>query len=233
VKVVKTTKSIFERQILESVIIQQERHHNLLNRHAEYNRCDVPRLTTKIGDSHYKKWEEETEKEKEKEEELEEKIRKMRKERNKTWRNPKNLKETAGKRQKVDEEEYRERREEWGRPKGSERGETRVRKTESREAERSEPMRKKMKQTTIKFTTMTEQPTERSSERHRYEEFGEQGPWELVDWEGKMQRHMEEMREEDKDREERKERASNFGKELEADENVHLIHQGEQQELER
>ena len=75
-----------------------------------------------------------------------------------------------------------------------------------------QPMRKKMKQTKIKFTTKTEQPTERSSERHRYEEFGEQDPWELVDWEGKMQGHREEMREEVKDREERKERASNLEK---------------------
>ena len=53
------------------------------------------------------------------------------------------------------------------------RGEKRDRKTESRESERSEPMRKKIKQTTIKFTTKTDQPTDRSSERHRYEEFGE------------------------------------------------------------
>ena len=58
VKVVKTTKSSFERQILESVVIQKERHHHLLlNSRADYNRCAVPRLTTKIGESQYKKWE--------------------------------------------------------------------------------------------------------------------------------------------------------------------------------
>ena len=69
-----------------------------------------------------------------------------------------------------------------------------------------------MKQTTIKFTTKTDQPTERSTERHRYEEFVEQDPWELIDWERKMQQQRDEMREEEKDREERKERASNLEK---------------------
>ena len=194
---------------MESVIIQQERHHHLLNSRAEYNRCAVPRLTTKIGDFHYKKWEEETEKEKEKEEELEEKIRKMRKERNKTRRNPKNIKEPAGKRQKMDETEYKERREEWGRPIINEKGEKRDR---MMEPERSEPMRKKLKQTKINFTDKTYQPTERVSERHSYKEFGEQDSWELIDWEGKMQQYREEMREEEKYREERKEKANNLEK---------------------
>ena len=57
----------------------------------------------------------------------------MRKERNKTRRNPKNLKEPKGKRQKVDEEEYRERRDEWGRPKGSERRKERQKDREQRD----------------------------------------------------------------------------------------------------
>jgi hypothetical protein len=212
VKVVKKTKSSFERQIQESVFREQERQHSLLNSRAEYNLCAVPRLTTKIGDSNYNKWEEKTEKEREKEDKLEEKIRKMRKERNKTKRNPKNLKEPAGKRQTVDAEEYRERREEWGRPKDCERGEKRDRMPESSETERSEPMRKKMKHATIKFTTKTDQPTERSTERHRYEEFVEQDPCELLDCERKMQQHRDEMREEEKYRDQKKERASNLEK---------------------
>ena len=55
IKVLSYTQSRFERQILESVIIQQERLHHLLNSKAEYNRSAVPRLTTKIGEKQYKK----------------------------------------------------------------------------------------------------------------------------------------------------------------------------------
>ena len=44
-KVLSYCNSSFERQILESVKIQQERGHNLLNSKAEYNRSAVPRLT--------------------------------------------------------------------------------------------------------------------------------------------------------------------------------------------
>ena len=73
------TRSSFERQVLESVIIQKERHHHLLNSRSEFNRCAIPRLSTKIGD--YKKYEKEIEIEREKDEQLEEKIRNMRKER--------------------------------------------------------------------------------------------------------------------------------------------------------
>ena len=79
VKVIQFTRSSFERQVLESVIIQKERHHHLLNSRSEFNRCAIPRLSTKIGD--YKKYEKEIEIEREKDEQLEEKIRNMRKER--------------------------------------------------------------------------------------------------------------------------------------------------------
>ena len=43
-KVVKYTRSAFERQILESVIIQEKREsNNILNSKSEYNRCSLPR----------------------------------------------------------------------------------------------------------------------------------------------------------------------------------------------
>ena len=57
IRVVKYTRSPFERQILESVKIQQERkEHFLLNSRAEYNRCAIPRVSSKIGESDYKRW---------------------------------------------------------------------------------------------------------------------------------------------------------------------------------
>ena len=52
IRVVKFTRSSFERQILESVVIQQERtKHHLLNSRAEYNRCAVP-----SAQAHNKDW---------------------------------------------------------------------------------------------------------------------------------------------------------------------------------
>ena len=109
VRVLSYCKSSFERQIMESVIIQRERHHNLLNSKAEYNRSAVPRLTTKIGEKQYKKWEKEAEKDMEKNEQLEEKIRQMRKMRNKTRRNPTPKDVPASKRRKITQDRYQER----------------------------------------------------------------------------------------------------------------------------
>ena len=51
VKVLKYTRTSFERQILESVIIQEEKSKsNLLNSKSEFNRCAVPRLASKLGE---------------------------------------------------------------------------------------------------------------------------------------------------------------------------------------
>jgi hypothetical protein len=50
IKITKTAKTSFERQIFESVEIQENRHHHLLNSRSEYNRCAVPRLMCKLGD---------------------------------------------------------------------------------------------------------------------------------------------------------------------------------------
>ena len=44
-RIVKSTRSVFEHQILESVTIQKKRNHHIMNNKAEYNRCALPRLT--------------------------------------------------------------------------------------------------------------------------------------------------------------------------------------------
>ena len=55
-KVVSYTRSPLERQVLESVKIQEERKRNLiLNSKAEYSRCTLPRLTSKMGEKEYDK----------------------------------------------------------------------------------------------------------------------------------------------------------------------------------
>ena len=80
VKVLQYTKSAFERQILESVIIEDERSKsNILNSKQEYNRCAIPRLATKLGDKLVGVSEEESRLDRKKEEKLEEEIRKLRK----------------------------------------------------------------------------------------------------------------------------------------------------------
>ena len=79
-----TAKSAFERQIMESVLIQQESSkHNILNSKSEYNRCALPRLTTKLGEEEFESWRKDQIEEKKKEEDLERRIRLLRKERNK------------------------------------------------------------------------------------------------------------------------------------------------------
>ena len=117
-KVLKYTQTSFERQIRESVIIQSERtKHNILNSRSEYNRCSLPRLCTQIGDEAYEQYGKEIDKEKLEEERIENKIRNLRKERNKARMHPTREQGPAKKRRKVHENEYINIKEIWGEPK--------------------------------------------------------------------------------------------------------------------
>ena len=116
-KVIKYTQTSFERQIRESVIIQSERtKHNILNSRSEYNRCSLPRLCTQIGDEAYEQYGKEIDKEKLEEERIENKIRNLRKERNKARMHPTREQGPAKKRRKVHENEYINIKEIWGEP---------------------------------------------------------------------------------------------------------------------
>ena len=80
-RIIKYTRSAFERQILESVKIQEERKTSrILNSKAEYNRCAIPRLSSNLGGKTVGDAERMERDEMRKEEELEDQIRKMRKE---------------------------------------------------------------------------------------------------------------------------------------------------------
>ena len=103
-KIIQHTRSSFERQLLESVCIQQNRHHNILNSRSEYNRCSIPRLSTKLGDQDFKKYEKEMQQEVEKEERLGQIIRDMRKARNKRRKPRSQNTEPAQKRRKTGSE---------------------------------------------------------------------------------------------------------------------------------
>ena len=74
------TKTAFERQVLESVMIQESRGHNLLNSKSEFNRCSIPRITLKMGDSEIPVIDKRAALEIEKEEGIMAKIRDLRKE---------------------------------------------------------------------------------------------------------------------------------------------------------
>ena len=64
-------------------MIQQSRHHHLLNSRSEYNRCALPRMMCKLGDKNFKENEKEISRDMEKEEIQVAKIRDLIKERNK------------------------------------------------------------------------------------------------------------------------------------------------------
>ena len=56
-RILKAHKTAFNRQISESVEIQnQKQDHHILNSKNEYNRCALPRLTAKIGEEVLKGW---------------------------------------------------------------------------------------------------------------------------------------------------------------------------------
>ena len=78
-RLVRTHKTAFNRQISESVEIRtQKKEHLILNSKSEYNRCALPRLTAKVGEESYGKLEKGKREEKEAEKELEQKIRAIR-----------------------------------------------------------------------------------------------------------------------------------------------------------
>ena len=73
----KQTRSAFNREIGESVVIQSNKDHHLLNSKSEFNRCALPRLTAKLGEVTLASLEKEKKEEKEKEDELRRKIRNL------------------------------------------------------------------------------------------------------------------------------------------------------------
>ena len=90
-KAVRFHRSPFERNIFESVLIQNNRtKHHLLNSKSEFNRCAIPRLGLKMGENEFKEKRQELKDEAENERQLEERIQRLRKNINKhrheTWR---------------------------------------------------------------------------------------------------------------------------------------------------
>ena len=113
-RVIKFTKTSFERQILEAVVIEQEnKKNNILNSRTEYNRSSLPRLTTKLGDSEHQNWQKEITKDKKRNAVIDDKIRALRKERNKARLLPSKEAPPAKKRKTEDGISIRQ---VWGKP---------------------------------------------------------------------------------------------------------------------
>ena len=88
-----------------------------MNSRSEYNRCSLPRLTTQLGESEYKKYSDELAEEKKQDEILEAKIRELRKLRNKARLAPQKREQQNTKRRKINENnEYVTLQEIWGHP---------------------------------------------------------------------------------------------------------------------
>ena len=86
-KIIKTARTAFERQISESVEIQKKKKNNyILNSKSEYNRCALPRLTAKIGNYTLDELEKRKKEEKQREKEISEKVRNMKMKQSKTRR---------------------------------------------------------------------------------------------------------------------------------------------------
>ena len=117
--IVKPARTAFNRQVCESVQIQENAaKHEIVNSKSEYNNCTLPRLVTRNGDpdKDFKEYEKEQKVRKEKDDKIEEEIRNLRKSRNKArMRTEKG--QPAQKRRKMEEENYISIRETWGQPK--------------------------------------------------------------------------------------------------------------------
>ena len=74
-KILKATRSAYETQVLESVTIQKERRHHLMNNKAERNSCALPRLKAKVGEVDLEKWRDEDKEEMIRKASIEEKLR--------------------------------------------------------------------------------------------------------------------------------------------------------------
>ena len=143
IRILKFTRSSFERQILESVQIQEQRKdHHILNSRSEYNRCAVPRMATKIGDKDSDQASREKKEDERKKNEIEEKIRKIRKEKNCERMTEPNK---TNKRRKLDNNEFEVINETWGRPDKKENGDKRQENPEKK----SEPPVKRLRQMKI------------------------------------------------------------------------------------
>ena len=93
-RIVRTHRSSFERQIFEGIRIQKEsKEHEILNSKMEYNRCALPRLVVKVGEGCGKGKDKQKREEERKEAEIEQKIVELKKQNENIRKEQRNKKE--------------------------------------------------------------------------------------------------------------------------------------------
>ena len=187
-------RSAFERQISEAVTIQQVASEKpVLNSRSEWNQSALPCLVTRLGnkEDELKQIEKELKEEKRIDDEIEEKIRTLRKAKNKTRLVTE--KNTSNKRQKLDNTEYVSLRDTWGPPPTSAPVKNKNRLEEEENIRNNKKMRTEITLTNIRRIE------DRVIEGETITEF----EIEEVDWEMRLQEHRDRL---EKERLERKQR---------------------------
>ena len=106
-KMIRQARTAFDRQLAESVEIQNNTKHNILNSKSEYDRCALPRLTSKLGEISMDEIEKEKREEKDRERKLLAQIREIKVQRSMNRREiPRNRKQPVKKRRKIGEEKH-------------------------------------------------------------------------------------------------------------------------------
>ena len=185
-------RSAFERQITEAVTIMKEsRKHDILNSKAEWSQCSLPRLTSRMGDKDLKEMEKEIRIEKEKESKFEEKVRKLRKERNRARIHQGG--NTASKRQKINEEEYISIREVWGPPERNAPGKKKLREDEDEKENERNVRTKIIEPVASQGVPEPWEPNYEEEKVNRDTKEIEKEEEEKTDWDIEIKKHKEEL----------------------------------------
>ena len=188
-RILKHCKTSFERQVYESVIIQNERQeHFLLNSRSEFNRCSLPRLCTSVGEGEYKNYSKELEQEKQEEDRLEARIRALRKERNKARLHPTREPDNLKKRRKVENGNYIKIQELWGEPE-------QARPNKNKGEELHDRLNKKPREQSPRPARGSPSPgktprDEKDKNKQENEHRSYDGP---TDWDNQIEKHTQEM----------------------------------------
>ena len=202
-RIIRSCQSSFERQVYESVAIQQERKsHHILNSRSEFNRCSLPRIAAQIGENEYEKCSEELKQEKIEEEKLEKMIIMLRKKKNKARLIPSKSEPTGAKRRKINDQEYISIKEIWGKPKQSEPVKNKA--TEQPEITQHNKKARKENWNWNKIPESTEEPTVRLTHCRTVENkpkkiennVGKEGWQDLVDWNKVILEHRNRLEQE-------------------------------------
>ena len=205
-KISRTTKSAFNRQILESVEIQAQRsRHYLLNSRSEYNRCALPRLTARLGDDVYDKVDKEKKEEKHEEYELEKKIRDLKIKLGKSRR------EDVGKREQPPEKKRKIGVEEYKRVMQSEKHPEK--RKNDQDVEERRQVYKIFENNTNNKKKKVEIEDEEDEKCKKKE--SKEDPIETIDWEECLEDKERKMEEEEKERKSREEQMISMEKSYE------------------